>query len=487
MMTSTLPAHGPASELEWLQSFAERLAANDSDDLVQETAISALTRTDDAPPSRPWLATVMRNHFRMGHRSAMRRRVRESRVQADRVDTLAPDDAAHRLQVLRALVERLEALPSEDRRIIVARHFDGRNATEIGQALGLPAATVRSRLNRSLRRLRRELDERFGGERITWAAAVGVPSSGAMPGSAGATLALMSAKQVVGALVAIFAAGSLFWLANRSRPEPDSAPDTILSAQGDETHQADRAAATPTDARAAWLDRRAAIEVAREQLANSEKTEATNAPDPSNDVQELVDQAHEAQAQAVLDCNDRFGGPLVGALVLRSRVMGAPDIGTIFETIDIVGETENDPELVECVRDGMYAFVGAPPSEPFEQLSTVTTLGARPPDQDDDAWLHRIVSSVVTAHLSEVRACEAEASQPPVGSVALSLTFEDDAYPADAQVEARNVPAAVAECIARKASTWMFPRPMLADRTFTQELVLPIDPSVDGEDEQPEG
>src|SRR5690606_36007671 len=117
MMSITLPTRGPIEDLDWLRSFAARLAHHEADDLVQDTMLGAISHATEQPRSRPWLATVMRNRFRMDWRSASRRKARESAFHAGRDETVTPDIATHRLRALRVLVELLEALPAEDRQI----------------------------------------------------------------------------------------------------------------------------------------------------------------------------------------------------------------------------------------------------------------------------------------------------------------------------------------------------------------------------------
>ena len=67
-------------ELEGLRALARSLVRGDAeaDDLVQDTAVAAITHPPDADrPVRPWLATVLRNRWRMNRRAESRRRARE--------------------------------------------------------------------------------------------------------------------------------------------------------------------------------------------------------------------------------------------------------------------------------------------------------------------------------------------------------------------------------------------------------------------------
>ena len=54
--------------------------------------------------------------------------------------------------------QMLMYLPEEDRAIFYLRHFDGLNATQIGEQLGMPAATVRYRLAKCRALLREQCE-----------------------------------------------------------------------------------------------------------------------------------------------------------------------------------------------------------------------------------------------------------------------------------------------------------------------------------------
>ncbi len=56
-----------------------------------------------------------------------------------------------------ALAEAVAALPHRDRTVIVARYYLQWTPAEIAEAMRVPDATVRSRLKRALKRLRRQM------------------------------------------------------------------------------------------------------------------------------------------------------------------------------------------------------------------------------------------------------------------------------------------------------------------------------------------
>ncbi|MCH9685108.1 MAG: hypothetical protein K0V04_26965, partial [Deltaproteobacteria bacterium] len=64
-------------DMQWLPRFAERLAKDEDEaqDLVQETLVEAWRDppVDSERPLRPWLASVLRNRFRMMRRGRERR------------------------------------------------------------------------------------------------------------------------------------------------------------------------------------------------------------------------------------------------------------------------------------------------------------------------------------------------------------------------------------------------------------------------------
>ncbi len=112
----------------------------------------------DPTSLRPWLVTVAANETRRLVRRRRRRAVVEiavSAVQAaDPVGGLDPADHLSNLD----LAEALAHLDEVDRSIVAMRHLAGMTSAEIGLAVGLSAAGVRTRLARALTRIRKELD-----------------------------------------------------------------------------------------------------------------------------------------------------------------------------------------------------------------------------------------------------------------------------------------------------------------------------------------
>lgn len=216
--------------VQWLRRLAHSLVADPgaADDLSQETWVVALEQPPPGDrPLRGWLAGVLRNRVRLRVRSERRRRERE-REAAQREALPSTLELLQRLSMQKALVVHVEALDEPYRTTILLRYLEDLRPADIAARQGVPLATVKTRLQRGLERLRARLDADQRGERGAWMAAL-VPLAHAPVGSlplaaplapAAATGALMmSAKIPVALLVAVaaVAAGTL-WFRGAGEP-----------------------------------------------------------------------------------------------------------------------------------------------------------------------------------------------------------------------------------------------------------------------------
>lgn len=156
------PALAPAA----LRVAAALVGSADAEDAAQEAMLRAWRSWDDlrdGAAARAWLLRITVNVCHSW------RRRRFGAIQASET-SLPEDDTPQALRELAALdpgatssVEELDLraalldLPSDLRMVVTLRYFGGMDSTEIGEALGLPAATVRSRLRRGLTLLRDRL------------------------------------------------------------------------------------------------------------------------------------------------------------------------------------------------------------------------------------------------------------------------------------------------------------------------------------------
>ncbi|HEY0817054.1 MAG TPA: sigma-70 family RNA polymerase sigma factor [Pseudonocardia sp.] len=146
-----------------LLAFAEWFTADRSaaEDAVQETFLRAWRhlpqlRADGRPP-RPWLRQVLRRVLIDAARVAHARPV--SLLDDVLIDRQV--DGGYEDLLDRRLLDRaLDQLSPAHRQVLVAIYFDDAPAQRVAATLGIPPATVRSRLHYALRALRRLLTER---------------------------------------------------------------------------------------------------------------------------------------------------------------------------------------------------------------------------------------------------------------------------------------------------------------------------------------
>lgn len=157
--------------LGWLRRLAVRLArdVDDGEDLAQDTAASALQhRPAPGEGLRPWLATVLRNRWRAARRGAGRRAERER--EAARAHELPdPSDSVARAELHSRVVRAVLELREPYRAAVLQRFLEGEPPRAIAARLGVPVATIDSRIQRGLADLRRRLDSEYGDERAQWA------------------------------------------------------------------------------------------------------------------------------------------------------------------------------------------------------------------------------------------------------------------------------------------------------------------------------
>ncbi len=253
----TIPTLPPAALLEHA-AFVRRLAFHllredaGADDAAQETLLRAIERPPRAGSrARAWLAAVLRNVVRMRGRGAARRGARE-RARARPEATRGTDETAARDEILRAVVAAVATLPPLEREAVFLRHYRGLPPREIAERLGVPVATVKTRLVRAHAHLRRRLDEGSGGNVEDWRGALsaftGLDLVSRLAPSAPGAIAMGTATKVgTGVLAAALLAGGIHLLAGRG-PVQDALPPTTQppTAPTPGLAAADRRSATDT-------------------------------------------------------------------------------------------------------------------------------------------------------------------------------------------------------------------------------------------------
>lgn len=141
---------------------ARRVGPSAAEDMVAETFLAALRGRHSYDPARAgvraWLygiaANLLRHHVRAEVRAlrATARLARQAGVGEDHAEVVtARIDAEHRVAQLAAA---LAELSPGDREVLLLTSWAGLTAGEIGDALDIPAGTVRSRLHRVRRWVR---------------------------------------------------------------------------------------------------------------------------------------------------------------------------------------------------------------------------------------------------------------------------------------------------------------------------------------------
>lgn len=237
----------------WVRTLAGRLVADPSraDDVAQEAWTAAIAN----PPShaenvRAWLATVVRNVVRGTGRAESRRVARESAV-ARRVATPSTEEVAAQAELSRELAGHVLALDPIYRDVVLLRWYEDLPPREIASRLGVPVATVRTRLARAVDELRTRLD-RSHGDRASWCALL------AMSSTRPATLARPLLGAMAAGLLALFA-GTVLLVELTPRDATEAGVASALDARTTDGARASDVDA-PTDEarrapRPAWVDR----------------------------------------------------------------------------------------------------------------------------------------------------------------------------------------------------------------------------------------
>ena len=232
------PTYAPLDDLElraqrdFLRRLARGLLGDDAaaEDVVQEAELRALERGPAKPESlRTWLATVTRRLALNSRRASERRASREQAVARPEAQP-GPDEALEGLDLQRAVLEAVRELDEPHRTVLWQRYYEDRTPGEIAERLGLPLATVKTRLRRALERLRGALDERHGGRRDAWAVGLVALARNGRTGVAASTAAALGGMLAMKTLVLVCALtvlAALVWRAPTSPPA--SVPETEVS------------------------------------------------------------------------------------------------------------------------------------------------------------------------------------------------------------------------------------------------------------------
>jgi RNA polymerase sigma-70 factor (ECF subfamily) len=131
----------------------DRALAEDAAEAAWWIAWQKLSGLREVASLRGWLVAVAANEAR----KLVGRRQRHSIVELRLVPPESPPDPGGDIDLV-DLADALQRLDARDRAIVALRYVSDLESDEIGHLLHLSASGVRSRLARTLRRLRKDLD-----------------------------------------------------------------------------------------------------------------------------------------------------------------------------------------------------------------------------------------------------------------------------------------------------------------------------------------
>lgn len=131
----------------------------EAEDLTQEVFAAAVTALDEArvesPPPLRWLYTVARRRLIDAARRSGPRLLTTAAAEAE----TPARETAYGWEVAEALARAVAELPESQRRVVVAKLWEGRSLADIAGRLGTSEAACKMRLARGLAQLRDRLEE----------------------------------------------------------------------------------------------------------------------------------------------------------------------------------------------------------------------------------------------------------------------------------------------------------------------------------------
>ena len=147
-----------------VRGFARRLLGDDAaaEDLVHEAFVTlprAIRRFRGESSLKSFLISIAANHARHHLRAAIRRRQAMEKLAVEPTAALDhADEGTHRRELAELLVRALDRLPIDQRLAFVLCEVDGVTSKEAARTIGVPEATLRTRLFHAKRKLREQLE-----------------------------------------------------------------------------------------------------------------------------------------------------------------------------------------------------------------------------------------------------------------------------------------------------------------------------------------
>ncbi len=310
-----------------------------ADDAVQEVWVSALDRGPRESGSfGGWLRTVLL-HVTSKLRRSERRRAHHEALGGARRGDVGGDHVAQldREETVERLLAAVRGLDEPHRDAIWQRFFEGKTPRDIAAALGVPVATVKSRLHRGLAILRQRLAESAGARahwRLALVGALGLPEGTATAAVAAITTGgVLMATWTKAVVVAVVLAVTVGWWC-----QPDVDPGAV------EPTSERSAAVGPAN-----VAGRPAAEVARE----------TNGADAERYLAAVDRTAVDAALATIRGrCVDEAGHAVVGKIELHGRTESSRKDAWLR---DHEMPQWTDPEPCATDSEGAFVIRFAPP------------------------------------------------------------------------------------------------------------------------------
>lgn len=146
------------------ENFCRKLCDNrdDGDDLYQEALLMAMRKVSmlkDLTAFRPWLFRIIINRFKNRTRIPWWRR--QTEPSADELIPISQIDPQDQHDLRRLLKRALAVLTPEDQALIVLFEIDNWKVAELASMFKKPEGTIKARLARSRRKMRKELEKQL--------------------------------------------------------------------------------------------------------------------------------------------------------------------------------------------------------------------------------------------------------------------------------------------------------------------------------------
>ena len=137
--------------------------SDDADELYQDTwikVIENISKYDETRNFEPWLTRICVNTYRNKLRRLLRSPIWNGFTSVEEKDAMINSIPAPTSEDYSDLHEAINRLPEKLRITVILFYFEGMEVAAAAQALGIPAGTVKSRLNKARKMLRGALENK---------------------------------------------------------------------------------------------------------------------------------------------------------------------------------------------------------------------------------------------------------------------------------------------------------------------------------------